>query len=183
MSSAPPFLQLVRPSETETTTPDAQPIEAPPVTIDPGQVIRVNARFPGEPQRVLFSFLPPKSENATHDPGFGVEGSLLEREGDDLYFYSVDTRGMHGGEGWWYFVSEDDDTKKRRAKVGKFTVRDVPRALLERHAAPVPTAAPTQAHEDDGFDILGAVSEDDDGLSPTHVVVGLAVAIGISALL
>lgn len=184
MSSIPPALRLVSPSESPTTTPEAPPIEAPTVTIDPGQVIRVNARFPGDPQRVLFSFLPPKSETATHDPGFGAEDSLLEREGDDLYVYSIDTRDMHGGEGWWYFVSEDDDLKKRRAKVGKFIVRGVPRALLERRTAePVVEAPLPKVREEDGFDLLGADVNDDDGITPTQVVVGLAVAIGLSTLL
>jgi len=80
----------------------------------------------------LFSFLPPQTEVATHDPGFSAPATLLKRDAPDLYHYNIDTRGMRGGVGWWYFYSEDDDVTKRRAKVGKFVVTDAPRSLIDR---------------------------------------------------
>lgn len=102
-------------------------VEAQPVTVDPGQIIRVNARFPGSPENVRFSYLPPQSNEAVHDQANDLN-TLIQREGD-LYHYSIDTRQMRGGLGWWYFVSEDPNLQKRRAKVGKFIVREVPTAL------------------------------------------------------
>jgi hypothetical protein len=124
---------LISPSTPEATTLPttelARPVKAPLVTIDPGQVIRINARFPGAPQKILFSYLPPRGSKAVHDPGYGTEGSNIQREGD-LYHYVIDTERMHGGIGWWYFYSQDSDLSKRRAKVGQFVVRDVPRTLI-----------------------------------------------------
>lgn len=111
----------------ETTT---EAVEAPTVSVDPGQIIRVNARFPDAPESIRFSFLPPQTVMATHDPGAYEIETKIQREGADLYYYNIDTRLMHGGLGWWYFYSDDSDPEKRRAKVGKFVVRDVPRALL-----------------------------------------------------
>jgi hypothetical protein len=172
----PPFLRLVRPQTTPTTS-DPPPIESPSVVVDPGQVIRVNARFPDSPETVLFSYLAPHSDVAVHDPGLGDPESKIEREGD-LYYYTIDTRGMSGGLGWWYFVSEDPDVKKRRAKVGKFTVRSVPRALLERNA---PAATPAALGEDSGLDLLGCDETDED--HSKHVMIGLGVAVGLAFLL
>jgi hypothetical protein len=112
---------------TSPTTTEAPSI----VTVDPGQVIRINARFPGDPSSVRFSFLSPQSKQATHDPGAHEVDSKIENSGD-LYYYSIDTRGMRGGLGWWYFVSDDEDPSKRRAKVGRFIVRDVPMELIAK---------------------------------------------------
>jgi hypothetical protein len=122
------------------TTTEA--VEAPVVTVDPGQVIRVNARFPGSPETIRFSFLPPQSADAIHDPGAYDAETQIRRDGDDLYCYSIDTRQMRGGLGWWYFVSEDPDPSKRRAKVGKFIVRDVPPALYSSSVVMLGTEAP-----------------------------------------
>jgi len=91
--------------------------------------MRVNARFPGSPENIKFSFLPPKGIAAIHDPGAFTAETKIQRDGDDLYYYIIDTRQMRGGLGWWYFVSEDPDPSKRRAKVGRFVVRDVPTSL------------------------------------------------------
>lgn len=120
------------PNSTEESTQTTPTIEAPLVHVDPGQVIRINARFPGSPKKILFSHLPPQTKDAVHDPGFGASGTLIKLDAPDLYYYIVDTRGMCGGLGWWYFYSEDDDYTKRRAKVGKFVVTDVPQALVDR---------------------------------------------------
>jgi hypothetical protein len=119
MSSA-PTSQLTSP-----TTTEAPSI----VTVDPGQVIRINARFPGDPASVRFSFMSPQTKGATHDSGALSPDSKIQNIGD-LYCYDIDTRNMRGGLGWWYFFSDDEDPSKRRAKVGRFIVRDVPLALL-----------------------------------------------------
>jgi hypothetical protein len=103
--------------------------ETPAVTVDPGQIIRINARFPGSPAVVRFSYLPPQSTTAIHDPDAHTAGTQIQHAGDDLYYFDIDTRQMRGGLGWWYFVSEDPDPRKRRAKAGQFTIRDVPQAL------------------------------------------------------
>lgn len=177
-----PSTTLTPPSaSTATTTNDPTPtVEAPPVTVDPGQVIRVNARFPNAPEKILFSYLPPNSDAAVHDPGVDMPGTEIQREGaGDLFFYSIDTRGMHGGLGWWYFVSEDDDASKRRAKVGKFLVRDVPRALTDRsYARP---AAADRAYEADGFDLLGAVDSSEPEMP--RGLVGAAIGAAAVAVL
>lgn len=115
------------------TTPTTRE-EAPPVVVDPGQVIRVVARFPDFPDDVFFSFMPPNSNKAVHDPGAGKPGSRIKQNGD-LYSFALDTSLMEGGLGWWYFQSKDRDPSKGRAKVGRFVVRDVPRALIDRDRA------------------------------------------------
>lgn len=159
---------------TETTKTEVAAVEAPPVTVDPGQVIRVNARFPNEPTNVFFSFLAPQSDVAVHDPGIGKDESQIKREGD-LCHYSIDTRGMRGGLGWWYFVSEDSDPTKRRAKVGRFIVRDVPRALLDR------TEPPQLREEASGLALLGATTINAPGASvrrERRVLIGLGIVAG-----
>jgi hypothetical protein len=130
---------------------------------------------------VLFSYLPPGGDAAVHDPGAGAVGTHIKRdEGSDLYHYSIDTRMMRGGLGWWHFVSEDADPSKRRAKVGKFTVRDVPRALLEREKPAVHWTVPVP--EDHGFDMLGALP---DGAEPQddRALIGVGIGVAIGAVL
>lgn len=160
------------------TQPKTEPAETPPVTVDPGQVIRVNARFPNKPTKILFSYLPPHSDDAVHDPGAGEVSSQIQRDGDDdIYHYNIDTRGMRGGLGWWYFVSEDADPSKRRAKVGRFIVRDVPAALVNRNYEVALDSEPS------GFDLLGAELATDDDSSVSPVLIGVGVVIGAALLL
>jgi len=131
------------PSPFQTTTERA--VEVPAVIVDPGQVIRVNARFPGSPENIRFSYLPPRSSEAIHDPGVYDGETQIQQDDDGSYSFSVDTRQMRGGLGWWYFVSEDPDPSKRRAKVGKFIVRDVPPALYASSVTMLGADAPPQA--------------------------------------
>lgn len=102
------------------------------VEVDPGQVLCVTARFPGNPQRILFSYLAPGAWSAVRDLAFGEPGSKIERVDDGTYRRLVDTRGMRSGQGWWYFSSENDPDPLagQRARVGRFTVRYAPRALV-----------------------------------------------------
>lgn len=159
------------PSQTETT--DAS---LPVVHVDPGQVIRINARFPGNPEKVFFSFLPPRTKKAVHDPGADHELTLIRREHGDLYYYTINTKQMPGGVGWWHFYSEDPDPAKCRAKVGTFVVRDVPAALLER-------PEPIEDEEPSGLDLLGLAEDgEDDYTTPILIGLGVAAVVGVVAI-
>jgi len=148
---------------------------APSATVDPGQLIRIHARFPGEPANVLFSYLAPESNIAVHDPGSAEIGTTIIRADDDRYAYWIDTARMRGGKGWWYFYSEDPDRSKRRAKVGTFIVRNTPRALIER---PVRAPALSAVGSDSGLYLLGADAPND-APSNTKVLVGVAVGLAV----
>lgn len=111
--------------------------------------------------------MPPQAQKAVHDPGFDAPDTLIKCEAPNLYYYTIDTRGMRGGIGWWYFYSEDDDYTKRRAKVGKFDVTDVPRALVDRDVKP---------------EIVGGGSPSPQGHRPPHGLLGLDVFCGIVEL-
>lgn len=137
-------------SSTSSPTPEQTTTKSDSTLVDPGQVIRVEARFPGDPKNVLFSFLPPNSKTVTHDPGCATAHTKISRNGDH-YSYFIDTAGMFGGQGWWYFYSEDPYYEKRRAKVGTFIVRDVPRELIDRNPILV---LKKQGHA--GMDLIGA---------------------------
>lgn len=135
--------------------------------MDPGQIVRVGAKFNGDPERVLFSYLPPGSNVAVHDPGFGKPGSRLERLVPTVYRYVIDTRKMQGGLGWWHFSSEDDKNPVtlQRAKLGKFVVRDAPAALFDHEpkmpiiaGAPIPLPV-EQPRVASGYSLLGASVE------------------------
>ena len=162
---------------TETTT-TTNPERAPSAIVDPGQVIRVNAHFPGEPANVLFSYLAPGADKAYHDLGVNDISTKIVRDGN-LYSFWIDTHGMQGGKGWWYFYSEDDDLSKRRAKVGIFIVNDVPRALLDR-SSPPPTSLVGEI-ADDGLSLLGADAPDD-APAPKALLVaaGIGLALGLA---
>lgn len=159
--------------------PTSEAEHAPSATVDPGQIIRINAHFPGEPANVMFSWLAPGAAVAQHDPGAGNPASQIKRDGN-LYSFWIDTQEMRGGEGWWYFFSKDDDLSKRRAKVGTFIVRDVPDALLNRF--PPHNAVTTIIGGDSGLHLLGADASDDasDG---TKVLVGAGIGLALGLLL
>ena len=161
---------------TETTT-TTNPERAPSAIVDPGQVIRVNAHFPGEPN-VLFSYLAPGADKAYHDLGVNDISTKIVRDGN-LYSFWIDTHGMQGGKGWWYFYSEDDDLSKRRAKVGIFIVNDVPRALLDRSSPP--STSLVGEIVDDGLSLLGADASDD-APAPKALLVaaGIGLALGLA---
>lgn len=151
----------------ERTTSDTVPI------VDPGQIIRINARFPDGPASVQFSFLPPRCKKAIHDAGAYALGSMIENSGD-LYRYNIDTSGMRGGLGWWYFSSDDPDPGKRRAKIGKFFVRDVPQALFEQRTI--------MGSSGRGLDLLGATDLDINDLKSKAILIGIGAAIGVTTL-
>ena len=114
-------------------------IEATLVVVDPGQPIKITAWFPNFPP--TFSHMAPGADVAVHDPGFGQPGSKVETLGGGVYRGTVDTRGMMGGEGWWYLTNNTKDVADQRAKLGRFTVREHPRALVDRSwTAPIPVA-------------------------------------------
>jgi hypothetical protein len=151
----PPHLRVVSSTEVPSgELPALSSGETEAVTVYPGQIVNVWSRFPGSPQRVLFSYVAPGAGAAVHDPGAGEPGSRINVIGDK-YHYAINTRGMNGGVGEWYFVSEDQDLRKCRAKAGEFHVRKVSRALLDRD---VPVEARVPDRFANRFDMLGARS-------------------------
>ena len=156
--------------------------EAPTVMADAGQSIRINARFIGNPARVAFACLAPRTKKALFDPGVNMPGSTIRQDGDLFYIY-IDTRGMRGGLGWWRFYSEDPDIAKCKAKVGRFIINETPLALYE---------TPPQGESFLGglggleaLDLLGANGDDDHKVADAVVLttVGIATAVGITMLL
>lgn len=124
--------------------------------MDPGQPIRVSAWFANG--HVLFSYLAPNSEVPFHDPGYGHENSQLEHLGGDVYRYTIDTRGMFGGEGWWYFTNDARDVRDQRAKLGRFNVREAPRSLVDRSWTPDVVVGADVADVANGYEILAITS-------------------------
>lgn len=107
----------------------------------------------------------PRDEGAIHDPGYGQEGSQIKHLGNDLYRYTIDTRRMMGGEGWWYFRCDSDDPDQLRAKLGRFTVREAPRALVDPATAPKTTIS--------GYDALARTGTSNGWWFAVGVVAGV----------
>jgi hypothetical protein len=139
------------------------PEEDKPFVIDPGQNIRIEVEFEGEPEAVRFSYMAPGETVAVHDR-LGTDGSKIKHPSINTYRRKIDSRGMKSGQGWWYFAGDDDanDGDRQSAKLGKFIIRDAPAALVSPDppavTAPVRTAGATRgaARAVRGIDLLGA---------------------------
>lgn len=88
------------------------------ISDDGEKIIEVNA-----------SFLRPQVSRATVDPGFGQDGSRIERIGRGVYRFTIDTTGFKGGKCSWHMWGEDAKDGKAH-KTGWFNVKDRPEQLL-----------------------------------------------------
>lgn len=73
--------------------------------VERGNLVFFIAQFTGDPDEIYFSYMRPGEQRPIVDPGFGRRGSSIQRTGEGVYTFVVDTDGFTGGKIHWHFWS------------------------------------------------------------------------------